>query len=906
MSIHALPQTAVRAIGSSQTLTDPASVVKELIDNAIDARASSVSVEISSNTLDVIQVRDNGHGIAPSDRPLVARRYCTSKIKNEKDLRTIGGSFLGFRGEALSSAAEMSGGIVITTRIEGEDIATALKINPGGEIEAQDRASHPVGTTVRITDFLSHHPVRKQVALKGTVKTISKMKQILQSYAFARPTIRLSFRVLKAKNDRDNWTYAPKAGADAEEATLKVIGKPCTTQCTWSEVESKGFEIRAYVPRIDADLSKISGAGQYLSVDGRPLTTSRGFSRQVVKIFRDSLKDAGMDLEGVKEPFMFMSICCPEASYDPNVEPAKDDVLFGDLELVIAAIRDLFNDTYPIAPSPQPVRVPSCMDQYEASENAIQTPVMNTDELLEERQPHQANAFKTNMYAMEEGDLELMASMAEEPARETSDVDEESGQGSSSKISSSNPWIMAKMNGQTGKLNLGHSEPLQPLTPARSVLDRMQASSSPVRPNASHLADLSLPTPRGSSPVLNMVDLPVPRSYTNQGAAPTTGRLSQVPVIEMSPSNMTQQRSRLPDDYDQQGLTIDQIPEAPPRRRGPPRRAQQGYINKPFKPPIDPERDAWFDMSEAENARPRRTRQQAGSSFSGQSPDRSQPTILSRPANNADIRSFVQPRASRRAVPDNNPSQSNETLEIPPMIDENTNPRPLHLRAPAQKRHRLASGDFVPASDLTMNPTSPPQSSPEPSPILPRPPHHPRPHRRIKAGERALVQVSGNSRPEESDTDPSYDPNPRPHTSGKRRGTTDGAGGGSGQKSSRTKSSQLPLEGVPQHLHMQNVVLHLPFSPSSSSPSSPTSSASTKAKITAGLEAASADATMLAWNQPAVEVASVFDSVADEECRAWSARMKSLLARVFPEGEMVGDIEGMVKGALRGRQGLTR
>lgn len=134
MSILALPASTISIIGSSQVLTDAASVVKELIDNALDARASSIFVEISSNTLDVIQVRDNGHGIAPQDRSLVCRRYCTSKIRDYSDLKDVGGSSLGFRGEALASAAELSGIILVTTRVEGEDVAVALKVNKKGEV----------------------------------------------------------------------------------------------------------------------------------------------------------------------------------------------------------------------------------------------------------------------------------------------------------------------------------------------------------------------------------------------------------------------------------------------------------------------------------------------------------------------------------------------------------------------------------------------------------------------------------------------------------------------------------------------------------------------------------------------------------------------------------------------------
>ena len=134
MPITALPPNAVRAIGSSQALSDSASVVKELLDNAIDGRADRISIELSSNTLDDIRVRDNGHGIAPDDRAMLCMKYCTSKIRSLHDLENVGGQFLGFRGEALASAAELSGSLTITTRIEGEGTAVELKFDQKGQI----------------------------------------------------------------------------------------------------------------------------------------------------------------------------------------------------------------------------------------------------------------------------------------------------------------------------------------------------------------------------------------------------------------------------------------------------------------------------------------------------------------------------------------------------------------------------------------------------------------------------------------------------------------------------------------------------------------------------------------------------------------------------------------------------
>jgi DNA mismatch repair protein MutL len=130
----ALPATAVRQMGSGQVLVDPSSVVKELIDNALDARAKSIFVNITANTLDSIQVKDDGHGIPAEDRALMCRRHCTSKIRDFHDMREVGGKSLGFRGETLASLAELSDTLSATTRVEGEPVALKLKYGRDGEL----------------------------------------------------------------------------------------------------------------------------------------------------------------------------------------------------------------------------------------------------------------------------------------------------------------------------------------------------------------------------------------------------------------------------------------------------------------------------------------------------------------------------------------------------------------------------------------------------------------------------------------------------------------------------------------------------------------------------------------------------------------------------------------------------
>ncbi|KAF2789582.1 hypothetical protein K505DRAFT_392396 [Melanomma pulvis-pyrius CBS 109.77] len=348
-AIKALPPTTVRQIGSTQVLVDPSSVVKELIDNALDARATAIFIDIAANTIDLIQVKDNGHGIPAEDRALVCRRYCTSKLRDFNDLKDVGGKWLGFRGEALASMAEMSGALSIFTRVEGEPVSVLLKFERNGEVASTERASHPVGTTVKVADFFKALPVRKQAALNHSTKWLAKIKRLIQAYALARPTVRFRLQVIKAKTESSNFIYAPKAIANVEDAAFKVVGRDCSLQCDWTALESHGFTIHAFLPKTNANGAKIANRGSFLSIDARPVSTARGVLKKIVTIFKERLRKVNPALASVKDPFFCMNIICPPVSYDPNIEPAKDDVLFGNAELVVTVVDKLLRTYYPEA-----------------------------------------------------------------------------------------------------------------------------------------------------------------------------------------------------------------------------------------------------------------------------------------------------------------------------------------------------------------------------------------------------------------------------------------------------------------------------------------------------------------------------------------------------------------------------
>lgn len=150
-TISRLPESTTRLICSPLAITTPVTLVKELLDNSIDAKATSIEVIISADTVKKIEVRDNGIGIHPDDYDALGRRGHTSKLRSFEELRTHFGKTLGFRGEALASANSLAQ-VTVTTKIASEPVAAILHIRSDtGGILKQHPTSAPVGTTVSIS-----------------------------------------------------------------------------------------------------------------------------------------------------------------------------------------------------------------------------------------------------------------------------------------------------------------------------------------------------------------------------------------------------------------------------------------------------------------------------------------------------------------------------------------------------------------------------------------------------------------------------------------------------------------------------------------------------------------------------------------------------------------------------------
>ncbi|KAJ9210619.1 hypothetical protein DTO166G4_7762 [Paecilomyces variotii] len=513
MPIAALPQSTARAIGSTSVLSDTCSVVKELLDNSLDAGASSVSIEVSQNTVDLIQVKDNGHGIPPEDHGFVCKRSFTSKIQTLDDLRNVGGTSLGFRGEALASACEMSGGVSVTTRVESQVVGATLKYSRTGDLASSQRASHPVGTTVRLTDFLKHIPVRRQAALKSASKTITRIKKLLQAYAIAQPSKRISFRVINSKNENNNWTYAPKPNTTLREAALLVAGPETASHCaviTWPSQESKeheteqeleqnhtvaNYELTAFLPKADSDFTKVSGGGQYVSVDGRPVSASRGKSRDIIKLFRTYIRSAAKirgNSASLSDPFLCLHIRCPKGSYDANIEPAKDDVLFTDSAALISLSESLFKSVYGEVDHGDNLDAPaSKTSKTSHNDSCIREPA----EAESAESYHSQETPATSQTSFVSGGMR-QSSICQALENEKRSTSRNETPMRSGNIDISNPWAIARLNTSTRSADSVRPHLSQLLTPSRTknTPESLEVESM----NNRHSGSPPLPSPSNS------------------------------------------------------------------------------------------------------------------------------------------------------------------------------------------------------------------------------------------------------------------------------------------------------------------------------------------------------------------------------------------------------------------------
>ena len=313
MNIRLLPDGVINRIAAGEVVERPASAVKELVENAIDAGARQIEVRINEGGRALIQVSDDGRGMSRDELPLAIARHATSKLPRDDDLGNI--STLGFRGEALPSIAAVSR-LEIISRQSGGENAWALSV-AGGAAEAVVPAAHPPGTTVAVRDLFYATPARLKF-LKTERTEAGHIADAVARLAMARPDI--AFTLIGG--DRE-VLRAPTGGdlLDARLARLAlVIGRDFADNAVAVEAEREGVQLTGYAGL--PTYNRATARQQYLFVNGRPVR-----DRLLAGAVRAAYQDF---LGGGRHPVLALFIELPPDGLDVNVHPAKTEVRFRD------------------------------------------------------------------------------------------------------------------------------------------------------------------------------------------------------------------------------------------------------------------------------------------------------------------------------------------------------------------------------------------------------------------------------------------------------------------------------------------------------------------------------------------------------------------------------------------------
>ncbi len=320
-SIHELDAVTIGQIAAGEIIDRPASLVKELVENAIDAGAGRIAVNVERGGLDLIEVIDDGTGIAPEDLPLAVRRHTTSKLRAADELESI--STLGFRGEGLASIAAV-GRTEIISRESHRSVGARVQAY-GEEISAIDPAAAPVGTCVRVQALFENVPVRREY-LRSAGAEFNRISSWLSSFALAYPQRTITLR----HDGKETWVMP--STSDERERLAMVFGREAAeTLLPLDEAAARMLDgrLRGFVsaPGYDRPDRRM----QLLFVNGRLL-------RSVILAGAWTSGYATFAMTG-RHPYGVVFLDLPPDHVDPNVHPTKSDVRLRYASQVFDAVR---------------------------------------------------------------------------------------------------------------------------------------------------------------------------------------------------------------------------------------------------------------------------------------------------------------------------------------------------------------------------------------------------------------------------------------------------------------------------------------------------------------------------------------------------------------------------------------
>ncbi len=315
--INILSPHVADLIAAGEVVERPASVVKELVENAIDAGAKNITVEIRGGGAAMVRVRDDGCGMSPEDAGVAFLRHATSKLRDERDLEAI--RTMGFRGEALAAISAVSK-VRLTTRQRGADSGTLVTLE-AGEITDMQPFGCPDGTTMEVSELFYNTPARQKFLKSDRAETAACQAAALRC-ALAHPEI--SFRFIR---DGEEQFFSPGDGRQ-DSCIYALLGRVLASDLLKCTGERDGVAVSGYVSSPSA--GRGSRAMQFFFCNGRAIR-SQLLQAALEQAYKNTL------LTG-RFPACALYLTLPYGSVDVNVHPAKTEVKFTDERLVFDAV----------------------------------------------------------------------------------------------------------------------------------------------------------------------------------------------------------------------------------------------------------------------------------------------------------------------------------------------------------------------------------------------------------------------------------------------------------------------------------------------------------------------------------------------------------------------------------------
>lgn len=352
--IHVLDKHTAELIAAGEVVERPSSVVKELMENAIDAGASSVTVEIQNGGVRSIQITDNGSGIAREDVATAFLRHATSKVRTQDDLDAIG--TLGFRGEALASVSAVAK-VELLTRTADEIAGTRYVIEGGEEILCED-AGRPQGTTIIVRDLFYNVPARMKF-LKKDVSESNSVAGVVDRVALSRPEV--SFRFLR---DGKEELLTPGDGK-LLSCIYTVFGRDFAGGMLPLDYTLGGVHVHGYVCK--PTCGRANRTMQHFFINGRYVKT-----RTAMAALEEAYK--GSIMVG-KFPSCVLHIDLPPETVDVNVHPAKIEVRFVNerplFDAVYHGVKSALHAASPAVSMTLPVKTPPITEPGKTEKSAV-------------------------------------------------------------------------------------------------------------------------------------------------------------------------------------------------------------------------------------------------------------------------------------------------------------------------------------------------------------------------------------------------------------------------------------------------------------------------------------------------------------------------------------------------------